>query len=277
MSKRQKKMVGFSVAVCFALVALIAYVFTNNSSIAKKTEGFATDKIKTNVVVANKANSKKVVMPNDDPLEACEPDCFDDKFGQLNTATVLVDSCPINITYRCRLACPPINHQDVYIGTIGVDPNCSPACSTYFFNMPMATLIQKATLAFLGSNVLDGEPCYFQPTLSEDIGTCRNEWRVLKAGCFSKRYDMPGDQYAYNLVPCHTNSKCCLDLYRVCIVQDPNNPSGKIKQVIQLANNPPPTLNCGGTIAPQGATTCQPICVSVTPKTEGKDNKISNK
>lgn len=111
-------------------------------------------------------------------IQPCVPDCFDNPFQGPFYHQIIVGgpcgSCPINVEYYTRIACPgSSNFQDFQItGVVAIAGNPCIAC-------PIGPIIQEATLALIRDN-----PMGFVPVDPVDRGRCFSNWRVSAAPCW---------------------------------------------------------------------------------------------
>lgn len=148
-------------------------------------------------------------------IQPCVPDCQSNPFQGPFYHQIIVGgpcgSCPINVEYYTRIACPGIsNFQDFQItGVVAVAGNPCIAC-------PIGPIIQEATLALIRDN-----PMGFAPIDPQDRGRCFSNWRVSAAPCWKGVQDGSTKPYPPfdRIEPCSALD-CCWQQYEVCLLAD---------------------------------------------------------
>lgn len=188
---------------------------------------------------------------------ACLPDCYDQPFGDIvfPYAYFTLPGCPnclVEVRYRTRTACPPLNYQDVFIERIM--GNNIYGCVTDCFGGSLSDFIKALTEQLILSN-----PMGFKPETSGE--PCADNWRVLKGSCWTMSsvpnvQVVPESPTLLQLAhPC-SDWLCCLEKYTVCIV---NN-----KRVItETLYIPPPEPMCPDDHNPHSPLDCVYVCGSV--------------
>jgi len=143
--------------------------------------------------------------------EACEPDCFNDKFTPLGVLPpVMVEvpgqpGCFLEISYGYRFACN--TWHDFFIYKVTPFGNgCDPA----FISDPNALIQTATTLLLLSNPPTDPAGTTVGPTKPTNPGdvNCVTNWRVLKGTCWKDYGGFSG--------ACEVSPDCCLKPYTVC-------------------------------------------------------------
>ena len=131
----------------------------------------------------------------------CNPDCPDSTWENANIEITLPSGCKVRVYYRFRIACNPLNYQDIQILRIEMIMNCNGIGYRQIFK---ETFIKLIEINQMGFNPLPGD------TL------CYDTWRLVNATCkmFVETIDTSGF-IRWAVVDCY-DTPCCLQRFRVC-------------------------------------------------------------
>lgn len=192
----------------------------------------------------------------------CYPDCFQSIYQPVYPAPALTQtvtlSCGMSVTvhYRTRLACGIWN--DLYI-------------ESFEFNNKFEGYLcgQSMTMKEMMDNLMEQmiilNPMAFPPN---NPGDCVSNWRISKGSCWYSPFQVAKEGPIGNpnegefpdpswltipgpVLPC-AQTTCCLDYFRVCLLQD-----GITKQITH--NNSSPG-SCPNPISLPGYFGCYPVC-----------------
>jgi len=172
----------------------------------------------------------------------CLPDCFGNPWGPpVQTNVMISPGCWVTVTWAKRVACGM--YYDLHIIQVdALPPSGLYGCSG---GGNFAALMDLVTEQMLIMN-----PMAFPPYIAPN---CVDNWRVVKGSCWHWEYATGGIPEGLvgnvdRLVPCE-DEVCCLDLYRVCLVDIGGGQTER--QVTHLNTRPqepcpvgPPSQNC---------------------------------